>query len=44
MRLVLILALIAVGIVALVMILRPSEPRVTTIEHRREDNDGDDDA
>ncbi len=45
MRLVIILALVAIAIVALVMILRPSGPRVTTIEHRREEDEKDrDDA
>ncbi|HXH52879.1 MAG TPA: hypothetical protein VNH53_05570 [Sphingomicrobium sp.] len=47
MRTLLIIALVAVVIIAVVMLLRPSGPRITTIEHRdrREDNDEDrDDA
>ena len=41
MRLVISIALIGVMIVAVMMILRPSGPRVTRIEHRRErDEDG----
>jgi NADH-quinone oxidoreductase subunit G len=37
--------LIVIVLVALIMILRPSGPRVTTIEHRREDEEKDrDDA
>ena len=44
MRLGLILALVAIAVVALVMLLRPSGPRVTTIEHRRDEADGDEDA
>ena len=35
MRLALIFALFFVAVVALVMIMRPSGPRVTHIEHRR---------
>ena len=37
MRTVLIIALLVVLVVAVLMILRPAGPRVTTIEHRRED-------
>ena len=44
MKLLLIIALVAIAVVALVWILRPSGPRVTQIEHRREENGGDDDA
>ncbi len=41
MRLAIWIVLIAILVVALVMILRPSGPRVTHIEHRRdEDIDG----
>ena len=44
MRLLLILAVVAIAVLALVMIVRSSDPRVTHIEHRREDaeKDGDD--
>jgi hypothetical protein len=41
MRLLLIIVLIAVVAIALVMIARPSGPRVTRIEHRREDEEED---
>ena len=45
MRLVIILALVAIAIVAALMVLRSGGPRVTTIEHRREDEEKDrDDA
>ena len=45
MRLVIWITLIAVVFVALVMILRPSGPRVTRIEDRRDDENEDrDDA
>lgn len=39
MRMLIILALVAVVIAALVMILRSRGPRVTTIEHRRDEHD-----
>jgi hypothetical protein len=44
MRLLLIIVLVAAVAIALVMIARPSGPRVTHIEHRRDDKeeDGDD--
>ena len=46
MKLVLAIALIGVIIVAVLMILRPAGPRITTIEHRRDEvddtKDGDD--
>ena len=38
------LALFIIVAVALFLALRGSGPRVTTIEHRREENDGDKDA
>ena len=38
------LAIFIIIAVALFLALRPSGPRVTTIEHRREETDGDDDA
>lgn len=45
MRLLIWIALIAIVVVALVMIMRPSGPSVTRIEHRREDEEKDrDDA
>ena len=44
MRVLLIVAVVAIAILALVMIARSSGPRVTRIEHRRDDDgkDGDD--
>jgi hypothetical protein len=45
MRLAIWIVLIAIVVVALVMILRPSGPRVTTTEHRRDEDEKDrDDA
>lgn len=38
------LAVFIIVTVALFMALRPSGPRVTHIEHRREEADGDEDA
>ncbi|HVL79248.1 MAG TPA: hypothetical protein VM346_08175 [Sphingomicrobium sp.] len=42
MRMVLIIALVAVAVVAVLMMLRPSGPRVTTIERRRVSEESDD--
>ena len=39
MRLLLIIALVAIVVIALVMILRSAGPRVTQIEHRRDEED-----
>ena len=39
MRGLIILVLLLIVVVAVVMILRPSGPRVTTIEHRRDERD-----
>lgn len=45
MRLLIWIVLIAIVVVALVMIMRPSGPRVTRIEHRRDEDEKDrDDA
>ena len=45
MKFLLILALVGIAVVAVLMILRPSGPRITTIEHRRDDDEEDrDDA
>lgn len=41
MKLLLAIALIGVVIVGVLMILRPAGPRVTHIEHRREDDEDD---
>ena len=38
------IAIFIIVAVALYLALRPSGPRVTTIEHRREDNGGDGDG
>ena len=40
MRILIIVALIAILVVALVMVLRSGGPRVSTIEHRRDEEDG----
>lgn len=42
MRFLIILALLLVLAVAVMMILRPSGPRITTIEHRRDEDDRED--
>ena len=42
MKLVLIIALLVALAVALVILLRPAGPRITTIEHRRDDEDEED--
>lgn len=42
MRLLIWILLIAIVVVALVMILRPSGPRITTIEHRRDEAEEED--
>lgn len=39
MRFLLILALVGIVLVAVAMILRPSGPRITRIDHRREEED-----
>ena len=39
MKLILTLALIGIVVIAVMMILRPGGPRVTQIEHRRDDRD-----
>ena len=41
MRMLIIIALVAIVVIALVMILRSGGPRVITIEHRRDDNEED---
>lgn len=42
MRMLIILALVAIVIAALVMLLRSGGPRVTTIEHKRDEHDRED--
>ncbi len=44
MKTLVILAIVLIVAVALFAVLRPSGPRVTTIEHRRDETDGDDHA
>ena len=43
MKLILVIALVLAIVVALAMVLRSGGPRVTTIEHRRETDEKDDD-
>ena len=43
MKFVIIIALIVVVVAIVLMLLRPSGPRITTIEHRREEIDDADD-
>ncbi|MEA1071398.1 hypothetical protein [Sphingomonas sp. LY160] len=40
MKLILGLALIGIIVLAVTMLLRRSDPRITTIEHRRDDEEG----
>ncbi|WP_294012283.1 hypothetical protein [Sphingomonas sp.] len=42
MRFVIILALLLVLVVAVMMLMRPSGPRVTHIEHRRDEDESED--
>ena len=44
MKSLILLAVFIIVAVALFLALRPSGPRVTTIEHRRDEADGDEDA